>query len=263
MSQLFNEPNRVNFFKSKQQEKYNAVPIEESSTRLVNNDVPNNVNAIFKDLTRYRIMSIVSLLLLAGIGITILVVILTRRSSAEDALLEKIKSLLTNASRQELDVAESVPSLALSWLLLKSNFNEYSLDRQVQRFAMAAFYYSTKGRSWNESKGWLTNDDECTWYQSSNESVCVNGTLRVLSLKSNNLQGLLPNDIGLLTFLETLDLAGNEITDTEIYIYSNTLDGSIPVELVSVRILGIWIFHSLLWMDPFQLKSVNLRNLRI
>ena len=39
---------------------------------------------------------------------------------------------------------------------------------------------------WKENKGWVRKmTDECTWYQSSNKSVCVNGTLLALSLEDN------------------------------------------------------------------------------
>jgi hypothetical protein len=142
-------------------------PIPITSARLVDDDI---VTAIPIKGSRRRLIFIASLILI--IGIVILAVVLTRRSTkdpnlllAENNLLEKLKPLLTDSSRQELEVPELVLYQALNWLLYKSNFEAYSFDRQVQRFAMAALYYSTQGGSWNQSKGWLLDNDECTWHQ--------------------------------------------------------------------------------------------------
>jgi Leucine-rich repeat (LRR) protein len=200
--------------------------IQITSARLVADDV---VNAVPIEMTRCKVISTVSFIVLTGI--IILIVILTRRSSndpdtelAATALLEKLEPLLTHASRDELKIPDSVPSLAFSWLE-KSNFRDFPFTRQVQRFAMAAFFFSTNGRLWKQNTGWLTDSDECTWYQSSNESACVNGTLRMLSLRDNNLYGLLPNDVALFSSLDILDLS------------SNGLAGSIPMGIKNVSSL--------------------------
>jgi hypothetical protein len=205
-----------------------------TSARLVDDEIVQAVpieNSISKSWTKYRLV-IFSMIVL--VGIITLSVVLTRKAvndpkldSAATVLLEKLKPLLTATSRDELDIPGSVPSLALDWLLHKSNFNAYSFERQVQRFGMATFYFSTKGESWIQSNGWLINDDECTWFQKRSESVCVNGTLRVLSLESNNLNGSLPNDMGLLSSLEELVLSSNE------------LRGSIPMEIENLPSLII------------------------
>jgi Leucine-rich repeat (LRR) protein len=177
-------------------------------------NVENDESSVFK----FSVIAIISLLLLTGIVIP--AVILTRKSrkdspkNAAKDFLEKLKPLLTNTSRQELEVPDSVPYLALDWLLNNSNLNEFSLDRQIQRFSMALFFFSTGGRSWKVNQGWLTDVDECLWYQSNDETVCVNGTLRVLSLKYNTLNGLLPNDISLLSSLTYLNLRGNQLRGT-------------------------------------------------
>lgn len=86
-------------------------------------------------ILKYILMSFVFLLLLAGIVIPS--VILTRKSpsdspnvdSAASAALENLKPLLTNTSHQELELPESVPSLALNWLLYGSNFKAHSFER--------------------------------------------------------------------------------------------------------------------------------------
>ena len=57
----------------------------------------------------------------------------------------------------------------------------------------------------------MIEDDECIYYQDGSKSACVNGTLQVLSLPSNNLNGLLPNEIALLSKLEVLNMADNQL----------------------------------------------------
>jgi lysophospholipase L1-like esterase len=124
-----------------------------------------------------------------------------------------------------------------------SNFKDYSFDRQLQRFAMVALYFSTEGGSWSQKNGWLVNKDECTWYQTGYDDECVNGTLRVLSLSYNNLNGLLPNEIALLSLLEVLDLTENGLRGaipmeikklsslTILYLGANDIGGTFPTEI--------------------------------
>jgi hypothetical protein len=122
------------------------------------------INAIPEDpkkgsILKYRLISIVSLLLLAGIIIPS--VILTRKPQndlSSKALLDNLKSLLSNTSLQELELPTSVPSLAIDWLFHRSNFNAYSFDRHVQRYAVASFFFSIGG-GWKENQGWLTEDE--------------------------------------------------------------------------------------------------------
>jgi hypothetical protein len=224
----------------------NVIRIEDS---LIDKDTPDNVNAVTKKgaFLKYRLIAIVSLLVL--VGMIIPAVVLTRQYpndfpiSAKDAFLEKLKLILTNSSRQELESPGSGQASALDWLFDKSNFSAYSFDRQLQRFAMVAFYYSTGGTSWNKAQGWLSNDDECTWYQSGSERSCMNGTLQVLSLEKNNLKGLLRDDIALLSSLTNLNLKNNQLTVSipseigqfrklvELDLFNNSLGGFIPSEI--------------------------------
>ena len=144
---------------------------------------------------------------------------------AEKTMLEKLTLLLTNTSRQQLEIPGSIPVMALQWLVNDPNVDTYSFDRQVQRFAMAAFFFSTEGGAWSKSTGWLLGDDECDWYQSTNKDTCMNGTLQVLSLNGNYLYGPLPDEIRLLSSLEVLTLSLNWLTS------------SIPMEIQSLTLL--------------------------
>jgi hypothetical protein len=122
-----------------------------------------------KGSLKYWLVCIVSLFLLAGTVIP--AVILTKKSqndsqivdtdtTAAKDLLENLKPLLTTKSRIELEHPDSVPSLALDWLLNHSNFKSYDFGQQVQGFAMASLYFSTEGTLWKEKQGWLGDDDE-------------------------------------------------------------------------------------------------------
>jgi Leucine-rich repeat (LRR) protein len=235
---------------------------QRSSTKIIARVVDDAfVNAVPVENSDYKlkrmcmIMTIVSLLLLAGIIATI--IIFTRRSPSEtnlnpeadiesddeaDVFLKKLKPLLSDKSLQDLEFPETATSMALDWIVKSLNVTTYSFDRQVQRFAMAAFFFSTNGSSWKRVWGWLLEDDECTWYQITDERRCVNGTLQVLSLQGNHLNGPLPNEIGLLSSLQVLQLSSNKIKGPIAKVVAlnklkildislNDLSGSIPSEI--------------------------------
>ncbi|CAB9516490.1 Leucine Rich Repeat [Seminavis robusta] len=122
---------------------------------------------------------------------------------------------------------------AYQWL--SNNINNSNNTQQLpvwrlkQRFALATFYYSTRGDYWVKNQGWLDWDsNECSWAQillfdPSPASICDdNGQL--LSLQyfyANNLDGTMPPEISLLCdSLETLRFAWN-----------HQLKGNIPTEI--------------------------------
>jgi hypothetical protein len=258
----------------------NPTTVTITSAQVVNDDAAGNgvivdaipIEGFYKtgSTLLYMLITIVVLLLL--IAIIIPSVILTRQSpsmrrptknptntkpskSPANAFLEYLSPLLTRTSRQELERSGSNQLLALDWLLNNSNFNAYSFDRKVQRFAMAVLYYSTGGTSWDSSQGWLTDNDECLWYQDEGESSCVNGTLQAISLEDNNLIGSLPNDIALLSSLTLLSFHRNQLRGsipseigwctrlTALSVSSNSLDGSIPSEIGQCTELK-WLYLS-------------------
>jgi hypothetical protein len=273
-----------------------------TSARLVEDDIPpavTLVNAIpleglrpessMKAMLRNRycwLASIVSLFISTGVIIAMTV---TVRNLSKEAMpnskaisvLEKLKPLLTNTTILELDKFDSIPSLSLRWLLEESDFDAYSFDRQVQRFAMAIFFFSTNGRLWTQSKDWLTNLDECTWFQNITEDLCVHGTLRILSLRENNLIGSIPNEISLLSSLNMLDVSSNFLygsippaintlsTLSILDLHENYLDGSFPKEFFSDLKMLMAIDASYCWLTGelpstigqlTSLEKVNLMN---
>ena len=75
-------------------------------------------------------------------------------------------------------------------------------DREV----LTAFFNATGGTNWNDNEHWLSELAPSQWYGiTTNDSGRVHG----MNLESNNLQGGLPQELGNLTDLRTLILAGN------------------------------------------------------
>jgi Leucine-rich repeat (LRR) protein len=170
--------------------------------------------------------------------------------SASNTFLAKLKPLLSSKSLTALNDPDSPQSQSLQWLLEKSNFQEWSFPRQVQRYAMATFYYATGAvLSWSNDQTWLTNETECLWFQGSRGGgICgKNGTaLHSLERNNNGLNGTIPDEIGLLTSLTLLDLHGNQFSGTvplelgsltaltSLYLSRNAFTGTLPSQLGSL-----------------------------
>ncbi len=132
------------------------------------------------------------------------------------------------------------------------------LEKQPDRSALEALYYSLNGQNWTNNENWLTGSDISTWY-----GVSLNGDGRVseLNLTFNNLTGTIPPEIGMLTELETLDFGSNVITGSIpseigglselrlLFLHENKLTGEIPESL--------WELTSLqyLYLGPNQLTG--------
>jgi hypothetical protein len=97
---------------------------------------------------------------------------------------------------------------AFEWLRSPSNLEDLSEDRILQRYALATFFYSTKGWEWTVASRWLSNEHECSWFSTSNSiEVCnPNKEYTELSLRKNNLGGTIPIEVFVL--LESLGKLG-------------------------------------------------------
>lgn len=105
---------------------------------------------------------------------------------------------------------------------------------------LMALYYSTDGANWTDNSGWGTSDPYCTpWYG----VLCDAGDITQLVLNLNNLAGTIRSDLGSLSSLQVLDLAGNDLTGPIppdlgdlsslqlLNLSDNNLTGTIPSEL--------------------------------
>jgi len=124
----------------------------------------------------------------------------------------------------------------------------YTDERILQQYSLLMFYLTTSNGTIDtiDSRRWLDSDDECYWH-----GVDCNGGIAVgLNLTSNNLNGIIPSDIGiLLNGLLSLDLSDNSMAGSlppEIFaltkltmldLSKNELVGDIPTTINKVQSL--------------------------
>jgi hypothetical protein len=162
---------------------------------------------------------------------------------------------LPEYSRQALRRESSPQSKALAWLRNNNTLLEtYSLSRRLERFSLATFFFSTGGdRRWRSNSGWLSDDDECSWYSGNKElSVCGSGGYTELMLGDNNLRGTLPLEVALLSSLEVLEMPRNILTGflpttlgemsslREMKLFDNYLSGTVPSQIG--QLTGLEVF---------------------
>jgi hypothetical protein len=102
---------------------------------------------------------------------------------------------------------------AATWLAGNTDLANMSNRTKIQRYALATLYYSTGGDQWFTNYKWLTDSNECEWYNTkwsegweSNSSgirmFCSNeddGDLEMIFLQGNNLHGQVPLELSLLS----------------------------------------------------------------
>ena len=152
-------------------------------------------------------------------------------------------------TRKALRRENSPQTKALRWLRNNTLLASYDISRRMQRFALATLYFSTDGdRRWLKKDGWLSDDDECSWFFTANQEgkvrkPCDNGVMIAFYMVENNMRGTLPLEMSFLTSLQTLEMPGNIITGflpttlgqlsllQSIHLFNNFLSGTVPNEL--------------------------------
>jgi hypothetical protein len=111
---------------------------------------------------------------------------------------------VSTSSVEDLSNPNSPQFKALKWVasdpLVKNG--SYSDSRIIQRWVLATFFYSTTDDSWDNSDGWVSYTDDCTWFstRTRDDHICdVNGNLEIIELEQNNLSGSIPPELGLLS----------------------------------------------------------------
>jgi len=94
------------------------------------------------------------------------------------------------------------------------------IEKILERFVLANFYFSTGGQGWNRQANFCTKRSVCEWNDKTSGVFC-NSDKQVskILLPQFNLNGTIPHDIGLLSNMEILNLTKNEVS------------GSIPVSI--------------------------------
>lgn len=122
--------------------------------------------------------------------------------------------------------------------------------------ALVAFYNSTGGAGWLQRDGWLVSNTPCAWFG----VTCQSGHVVQLHLPANELTGLLPDQLSVLSALQKLTLAGSAAGPT------NHLAGGIPPalgSLASLQLLDL-SFNQLSGSLPPELATLtNLQTLNV
>jgi hypothetical protein len=159
--------------------------------------------------------------------------------------------LPTDSLQRAIEDPQSPQGQALAWVEEEAAEFPRVAWQMLQRYALAAVYFSLRGDGLNGTK-WLTSTDECSWDSFFNstsrtyahQSACDSrDRYVVLALSNQNLTGTIPPEIGLLTSLEMLELNGNYLVGSippafsklsnlnRLLLDSNRLTGTIPSEV--------------------------------
>ena len=95
--------------------------------------------------------------------------------------------------------------------------------------ALVALYDAAGGADWTNSENWMTDSPLGEWYGVTTDEM---GRVSVLDLRSNELSGEIPAELGGLDKLESLELQINE------------LSGEIPAELGNLTSLSRLVLHT-------------------
>lgn len=148
---------------------------------------------------------------------------------------------------------------------------ELEPEGPTDRDVLIALYDATNGDNWTNNTNWCTNAPLSEWYgvtlDYSQERV------QYIHLSYNNLVGSIPEEIGNLTELYTLDLSGNTLTGEipssignmhilgYLYLSNNQLTGSIPQEIGNLSDLRACYIYENQLMGNIPSEFGNLINL--
>ncbi|KAG2690017.1 hypothetical protein I3760_09G167900, partial [Carya illinoinensis] len=94
----------------------------------------------------------------------------------------------------------------------------------------------------------------------SNASGCLVGSLREFEIWNNRFTGPLPESIGNLSNLETLDVSNNSLTGV---IYEAHFSNLIKLKVLSLGLNSLILRFSYNWVPPFQLDVIYLSSCRL
>jgi len=132
----------------------------------------------------------------------------------------------------------------------------YGTVVQSDKDAILALYNATDGANWTNHNNWNTNEKVYNWY-----GIKMRGNrVSEIDLHNNNLNGIIPSDIGDLTALININLSNNGS------FFPGDLHGSIPPEIGNLSNLRyLWIdFANLSGNIPSEIGNLsNLKDLAL
>ncbi|KAI2491093.1 transmembrane receptor protein serine/threonine kinase [Fragilaria crotonensis] len=140
--------------------------------------------------------------------------------------------------------AELIAANALAIRWTRANNDEME-DIDVY-FALATIYFSLRGDGWRSAQNWMQPSPMCEWHgvNCTKDKDGKKDVIVALSLPDNQMVGDVPSQLGLLTSLQSLSLAGNNLGGTSmpseigrlvdlktLDLRSTTLAGQLPSEI--------------------------------
>ena len=177
--------------------------------------------------------------------------------------IDSIHFQFTDTTNQNILYEKSYP--------LQYNFISDSLRSSLfaDSLALVALYNSTDGDNWNNNTNWMIGT-VYSWYGITIED----GRVSQVSLSNNNLQGVLPPEIGDLSQLKILYLYNNQLTGelpdslwkldelTELHLSSNQFNGSISSQIANLTQLKKLFLHNNQFSGNIPQEIGNLLNLQ-
>lgn len=167
----------------------------------------------------------------------------------------------------------SPQSKALKWMVYDDPAKLKPGDKGcLDRYILAVFYYGSNDKleGWNDNSNWMTGKGICSWagvqcppisvtatsennFQTTTQSYDANEPITGFVLRSNNIEGTIPDEFGGFPEIMILDLSDNGISGSipstlgnlkkirDLFLRKNSLFGTFPDELT--RLTGLHQLH--------------------
>jgi Leucine-rich repeat (LRR) protein len=132
-------------------------------------------------------------------------------------------------------------------LLLFTIITVKSQVPQHERDALLALYNSTNGPGWTNNLNWNTTTPVADWHGITVTNIGGTDHVTEINIINNNLQGVIPNEIGNFSELQTLFLynnsgihgeipneIGNLLNLTRLALFRNNMTGNIPTSITNL-----------------------------
>lgn len=148
----------------------------------------------------------------------------------------------------------------------------FDFDSELK--ALSAFYNTTGGSGWSNNNNWLNTSVSFDEWNGLSTDESFNGSVTAIDFGSNNMQGSLPDEIGLLTGLTSLTISNNanlngplpssivNCTNLEgLFFVKSDLSGTIPTNIGLLTKLSKFKFVKSKLSGPIPESFGNLGNL--
>lgn len=113
------------------------------------------------------------------------------------------------SGKSSIELQASPQHKAMCWLIHsdKSGLSP-SGSKVKERYALATLWYATTPDVWQTKTNWLTNESICNWFGITCDTW---GHVVKIDLGFNALAGIIPHEIGWLSYLEEMRLTANDL----------------------------------------------------